>query len=212
MAGLNFGAWSETCLISITPKNLTGAGGTEVQFAAMTETVDIDQGDKDIEQIPNLKGGRMVKKVPQDITTITFEGYPIGIDHAGGKGVSQFFNVATGDFDTTEPLVTASSIGRTIFRVCILWTDDTTVTAASGAVTAAKAGYRFSVVNAYMTSMKPSYTDGILKVTFAFKVPAFNKQGTAQIREESTETTTAMVVLSTYDITRFPEDGTTFTW
>lgn len=203
----NAGAWSETCLISITPLS-----GTEVQLAAMTETVDIDLGDKDIEQVPTLIGGRVIKKVPQDITTLTFEGYPIGISSASNKGLSQFFhmtNAAT--YDTTEPLVVNASLGRDLFRVSILWAE-VAPTTASATTTAAKAAYRFSIANCYMTSMKPSFTDGILKFTFAFKGAAFNKQGTAQIHEESTETTTALSVLSTYDATRFPEDGTTFTW
>ena len=204
---MNAGAWSETCLISITPK-----GGTEVQLAAMTETVDIDLGDKDIEQVPTLIGGRVVKKVPQDITTITFEGYPIGIATTDNKGLSQFFHITNAaTYDTTEPLAVNASLGRDLFRVTILWSE-VAPTTASGATTAAKAAYRFSVANAYMTSMKPSFTDGILKFTFSFKVPPFNKQGTAQIHEESTETTTALPALSTYNATNFPEDSTVFTW
>lgn len=207
MTDFSAGAWSETCLISITPLD-----GTEVQLAAMTETVDIDMGDKDIEQVATLIGGRVIKKVPQDITTITFEGYPIGISTANNKGLSQFFhmtNAAT--YDTTEPLAVSSTLGRDLFRVCILWSEVAPATA-TAVTTATKAAYRFTVANAYMTSMKPSFTDGILKFTFAFKVAPFNKQGTAQIHEESTETTTALPVLSTYDSTRFPQDGTTFTW
>jgi len=203
----NAGAWSETCLISITPK-----GGTEVQLAAMTETVDIDMGDKDIEQVPTLIGGRVIKKVPQDISTITFEGYPIGIASTDNKGISQFFhttNAAT--YDTTEPLAVSSTLGRDLWRISILWTEVAPATA-SGATTAAKAAYRISYANAYLTSMKPSFTDGILKVTFAFKCAAFNKQGTAQIHEESTEATTALTALSTYNTTNFPDDGTTFSW
>lgn len=208
---MNAGAWSETCLIEICPK-----GGSAVQLAAMTETVDIDMGDKDVEQVTTLKGGRVIKKIPQDITTITFEGYPMGISAvatAGDFGVSQFFhmtNAAT--YDATEPLAVNASIGRDLFRVCILWTEDMSLTMASAVTTAAKSAYRYTVANAYMTSMKPSFTDGVLKVTFSFKVAPFNKQGTAQIHEESTALTTAMPVLSTYDATRFPEDGTTFTW
>lgn len=204
---MNAGAWSETCLISITPKS-----GTEVQLAAITETVDIDLGDKDIEQVPTLIGGRVIKKVPQDMTTLTFEGYPIGISTADNKGVSQFFhmtNAAT--YDTTEPLAVSASLGRDLWRVTILWSE-VAPTTASGATTAAKAAYRFSVANCYMTSMKPSFTDGILKFTFSFKGAPFNKQGTAQIREESTETTTALSALSTYNTTNFPEDGTAFVW
>ena len=212
MAAMNAGAWSETCLIDITPK-----GSTAVQFAALTETVDIDQGDKDIEQVVNLKGGRIVKKTPQDLTTITFEGYAVGVNAVTGAsdlGPSQFFNASNTTFDTTETtgIISTPTIGRLLYRVCIMWTEDTTPTTASGASTALFAARRYAVVNAYLTSYKESFTDGILKYTMTFKVPAFNKQGTAQIREDSTLTTTALSALTTYNTTNFPEDGTTFTW
>ena len=63
--------WSEVGNVGITKK-----GGSEVQFATVTETVDIDVGAKDIEVVANLAGGRLVKFSPQDITTITLEAYP----------------------------------------------------------------------------------------------------------------------------------------
>jgi hypothetical protein len=208
---MNAGVWSEVCLVSIQPK-----GGTEVQLAAMTETVDIDPGSKDIEQIATLIGGRVVKKVPQDITTITFEGYPIGIATANNKGLAQFFHITNAaTYDTTEPLAVTSSLGRDLFRVVILWSEVAPATA-SAITSALSAAYRFTAANAYMTSYKESFTDGILKATFEFKVPPFNKQGTAQTREESTETatntTSALQTLSAYTTGNFPEDGTTFTW
>jgi hypothetical protein len=159
-----------------------------------------------------LIGGRVVKKTPQAITEIKFEGYPIGIATTDNKGLSQFFHMTNAStYDTTEPLAVSSGLGRDLFRVVILWSEVAPATA-SAVTTATKAAYRFSVANAYMTSMKPSFTDGILKFAFAFKVPAFNKQGTPQIHEESTETTTALPVMSAYNTTDFPEDGTTFTW
>lgn len=205
----NASAWSETCLISITRK-----GGSEIQFAAMTETVDIDQGDKDIDQVVVLSGGRLVKKIPQDITTITFEGYPIGIGDdstSPAKGISQYFHGQT-TYDSTEPLAVSSTRTRELFRIAILWTDDATATTAGTGTAATKNAYRYIVANAWLTSMKPTFTDGILKITFSFKTPAFNKQGTSQIQEQSTEGTTVLAALNTYNTTNFPEDGTTFTW
>jgi len=201
---LNAGAWSETAFVTIT--KYAAGGGTDVQYAAITETIDIDMGDKDIEQLPTLIGGRVVKKIPQDITTVTFEGYPVDIDATGGTGVSVAFHGGT--WDTAEPLAVVSSINRDLFRIAILWTDDTAATSGAGATAATTNAYRIIFAHAYMTSMKPSYTDGILKVTFAFKCPAFNKNGVALIKEDSGDAT-ALTTLNTYSSTNYPPTGTT---
>jgi len=152
-----------------------------------------------------------VKKVPQDITTITFEGYPVDLDSAGGTGVSQLFQGGT-TWDTTEPLTGNSTIVRDIFRVALLWTDDSAATTAAGATSATTNAYRMVFAHAYCTSMKPSFTDGILKFTFAFKCTAFNKNGVALIHEDSGDAT-ALAALNTYNSTNYPPTGSSaYTW
>lgn len=205
---INQAAWSETALVTIT--KYADAGGTNYEYAALTETIDIDLGDKDIDQIVNLKGGRMVKKIGQDITTITLECYPVDIDAAGSTGVSQLFE--SGTWDTTEPMEATSSRSRDMFRVALLWTDDTAATSGAGATAAATNSYRITFAHAYCTSMKPSFTDGILKFTLQFKCPAFNPQGVAIAREDSGDAT-ALVALNTYSSTNYPPLGTAaYTW
>lgn len=184
------GAWSESCLITITKK-----GGSNVEFAALTETVDIDMGDKDIEAIATISGGRLIKKIPQEVTTITFEGYPVDIDSAGGTGVAQMFEGGT--WDTSEPLQADASRSRDLFRVAILWTDDPAATSAAGATAAGTNSYRIYFEDCYMVSMKPSFTDGVLKVTFSFKCAPFDKSGNAKIHEQSGDAT-ALTALSAY--------------
>lgn len=201
---LKTGAWSETALVTITK-----LGSANVEFAALTETIDIDMGDKDVDQIANVGGGRMMKKTPQDITTLTFEGYPVDIDSAGGSGYSQMFEGGT--WDTQEPYDSNSSLGRDLFRVTILWTDDTSVTSAVAATSASTNAYRVAFVHCWMTSLKPSFTDGILKFTISFKCPAFNPLGTANIRESSGDNT-ALVALTGYTTSNYPPYGTSYTW
>ncbi len=65
-------AWMEVCLIGVSK-----IGGSEMQFAALTETVDFDIGEKDIEGIPLTNGGRVTKWNPEGDSTITFEAYPL---------------------------------------------------------------------------------------------------------------------------------------
>jgi hypothetical protein len=206
---VNAGAWSETAFISI-QAYAAGASGTDTGYAAITETIDIDMGDKDIDQVPTLIGGRVVKKVPQDITTITFEGYPVDIDSTAGTGVSEAFHGGT--WDTSEPLAVTSSRNRDLFRIAILWTDDSAATTAAGATAVATNSYRIVFAHAYMTSMKPSFTDGILKFTFSFKCPAFNKNGIGLIHEDSGDAT-ALAALNTYGSVNYPPTGSTaYTW
>lgn len=205
---LKTGAWAETALVSIA-KYATG-GLADVEFAALTETIDIDLGDKDVDQVVNLKGGRLVKKTPQDITTITFEGYPVDIDSAAGTGISQMFEGGT--WDTTEPMTVEASTSRDLFRLALMWTDDTAATSAAGATTGTSNAYRIVFAHAYMTSMKPSFTDGILKFTFSFKCPAFNSKGVALIREDSGDAT-PVLILNSYNSTNYPPMGTVgYTW
>lgn len=204
MVEMSQGAWSEICLIAITKK-----GGSNYEYAALTETVAIDQGDKDIEVIPTVGGGRVVKFTPQAETALTFECYPLDIDAAGSTGVSQIFQ--GGAWDAVEPLIASASRMRDLFRIAMLWTEDTAATSGAGA-TAAIISYRYIVVNAYCTSCKPSFTDKVLKFTLTFKVAPFNRVGTAQIQEQSTDGSTILAALSAYDAVNFPEGGTSFTF
>lgn len=202
------GAWSETALVTIT--KYASGGGTDVQFAALTETIDMDMGDKDVDQVATVRGGRLMKKTPQDITTLTFEGYPVDIDSAGGTGVSQMFE--SGTWDTTEPLQATSDRSRDLFRIVILWTDDTAATSAVNATAATTNAYRIIFAHAWMTSMKPSFTDGVLKFTFAFKCAAFNPNGVALVCEQSGDAT-ALTTLNSYGSTNYPPLGTAaYTW
>jgi hypothetical protein len=189
-------AWQEVAKVTITPIN---AGA--VEFAALTETIDVDQGDKDIEGLALTSGGRLAKFTPEADTSIKLELYPLGISTvtaANDLGVAQFFHTASGSWDTSQPLSVSNSTKRENYRIALLWTNDTTNTSAAGAVASGSSAYRYVLKNAYLTSIKTSFTDKILKVTATFKAPPFKKDGTANITEESTDGTAAMTALSAY--------------
>ena len=126
-------------------------------------------------------------------------------------GLSQFFTSGQ-TIDITTPSQPVSTnityVGgvdyeRERFRIAVMWTDDTTVTSASGATTTSdKVGLRFAALGCRMISHKSAFTDGILKVTATFKFPAMNKDGTVKMcRWDSTDDgdTTPMTALGTYD-------------
>jgi len=193
--------WSETALVAI-----AGQAGTDVAFACMTETVDIDIGDKDFDVIAGLCGSRMIKFTPQDVTEITLEAYPLQAGTASLASATTgtgFFDLIT-TIDTINPLVYAADRTRVPYRMAIMWTDSTSVTnAAAQIVTPTNAAMRFVAAGGYFTSVKPSFTDGILKFTVKYKVPPFDNTGSANVKLESVAgaTTATLTALASYTST-----------
>jgi len=193
--------WSETALVSIAAQ-----GGTDVKFATITETVDIDFGDKDFDVIATLAGGRLVKFNPQEPTTITLEAYPID---AGTTGFSTattgagFFDLMT-TLDTAQPLAYPTDHNRNKYRIAIMWTDSTSITDAAAQVVApTNNALRVVAADGFFTSVKPSFTDGVLKFTVAYKVPPFDKNVNSNILVQSVSgaATATMTALTSYTST-----------
>jgi hypothetical protein len=193
--------WSETALIAISAQ-----GGTDVKFACMTETVDIDIGDKDFDVIAGLCGSRLVKFNPEDVTTVTLEAYPL---QAGTQGMTTA-TTGTGFFDlmhtidVANPLVIPVDRTRTPYRIAIMWTDKTSETDATAAITTpTNTAMRFVAAGGYFTSVKPSFTDKVLKFTVNYKVPPFDSAGSANVKLESVAgaTTATLTALASYTST-----------
>lgn len=193
--------WSETALIAI-----SALAGTDVKFACLTETVDIDIGDKDFDVITGLCGSRLVKFTPEDVTTVTLEAYPLQAGTAGFTTAT----TATGFFDlmhsvdTAQPLVIPVDRVRNPYRIAIMWTDKTTETdACAQIVTPTNTAMRFVAAGGYFTSVKPSFTDKVLKFTVNYKVPPFDSAGSANVKLESVAgaTTATLTALASYTST-----------
>lgn len=91
-------AWMEKCLIGISV-----IAGEEVQFDSVAETADFDIGEKDIEGLALVNGGRMTKHNPEGDSSITFEVYPLET----GEG---FFDLLHGN-QTVMSGTTTSTVG-----------------------------------------------------------------------------------------------------
>ncbi len=189
-AGTTPDAWKEVCLIGIIPESPTG----EIAFAGMTEDITaMDWGDKEIEGIPLVNGGRVVKFTPMGDESITLKVYPVDalVDSSGtAAGVSQLFHpqYSGGVFaeDTSIPVVVDNSRYRHKHGIIILWAE--TLPATAGALPAAsKTAYRIQIINAYMTRYKPSFDDKTFSAEITFKWTPFAKDGTRNKREESTD-------------------------
>lgn len=195
------GAWSETALVGI-----SAPSGTDVKFASITETVDIDIGDKDFDVIATLAGGRLVKFTPQEPTTITLEAYPIRAATEGfttattGAGFFDLMNT----YDAAQPMVISADRSRNKHRIAIMWVDSSSETDACAQVVApTNSALRVVAADGYFTSVKPSFTDGVLKFTVVYKVPPFDSSGNANVKIESVSgsATATLTALASYTST-----------
>jgi len=194
--------WSEVAKVCIAAQS-----GVDVPFEAITETVDIDIGDKDFDVIATLSGGRLVKFTPQEPTTVTLEAYPIDAGTPGftsattGSGFFDLMNTYS-TFGTT--VVMPADRNRKKHRIAIMWTDKSTETDATAVIVApTNSAMRFVASDGFFTSVKPSFTDGLLKFTVTYKVPPFDKDGSANIKIESVSgsTTLTLTALASYTST-----------
>lgn len=207
------GGFSETFKLSIAPFT----NGTYYDFHNITghDSIDIDEGDKPIETIPIGGGGRVVKQMPKEDSTVTFEVYPVDMDVVGLTGISQMFRDLQGSWDTTEPMDQTDTRNRDTFLASVLFTDDSAAgTGADDATASATNSMRWSAAHCFMTGYKPNFTEGIFKVSVTFTVPAFTKTGTAKIHECSGDGT-ALSALTAFNSTNFSPTvaaGTAFTW
>ena len=172
-------AWMETCLIAISI-----AGGSDIQFAAITETVDFDIGEKDIEGVALTNGGRMTKWTPEGDSSITFEAYPLEAGTQTGTSGKGFFDLMH-TVDSSVPLRITNDRNRDKYRVLVLWTNDTTVSTGQSVTTDTYSALRIGMADGHFTSVKPSFTDGVLKYTVTYKCAAFDKSGSGNVMIES---------------------------
>ena len=184
--------WSETAKVAI-----AAASGADQNFQTITETVDIDIGDKDFDVIATLAGGRLVKFTPQEPTTITLEAYPIEAGTVSGATGEGFFDLMnTGD--ASQPQIIVADRVRNKYRISILWTDSTSVTYSHQEVGMPYTALRVAAADGFFTSVKPSFTDGVLKFTVTYKVPPFDKDGTANVCIMSTDGTATLTAMASY--------------
>ena len=163
-------AWQRQCLIEVTSDS-----SHIVRLHAMSETVDIDMGERDLDKIDLLNLGQIPKHGAVGITTVTFEGYPLEAATETTSTGDGFFDIfasaplASG----TQPADIDMSNTLTRYRVAVLWTNDADCDDASDDVDSADKGMRFVMADCFCTSCKTTFTDGVMKQTLVFKGIAF---------------------------------------
>ena len=130
----SFDAWQRQAYISV--ESGTAALPVKMQYEALTETIDIDIGERDYDKIDLLNLGQIAKHGPMGIITITFEGYPMyaGTPDTSGatRGTPKSGIAASywelfaqkGHMDASDPVTNVVTNDTTRYRVSVLWTDD----------------------------------------------------------------------------------------
>ena len=182
-------AWMETCYIGI-----SAIGGSDVSFGALTSTVAFDGGEKEVEGIPLVNGGRVTKFVPESDSSVTFEAYPMEAGTDTGSAGKGFFDLLHTQ-DTSVPIRVVNDRNRIKYRVLVMWTNDPTVTAAQNITTDTYSALRRGYADGYFTSVKPDFTESEVKYTVMYKCAAFDKSGAGNVMEESAAGTTVADLL-----------------
>jgi len=175
------GAFQEVFILGVTKK-----GGSEVQFASISEfdSLDPKEGDKEGEGVALGNGGRMWKRTPEGDFEFTVKIYPLSVDVTDAQDLSQYF--LGGTYDSVAPISQVNTRARDLFRVAIMWTDDPSPSTAAGTTGPAWTARRITVKDCRITGYKEGFDDGILSAEVTFKAPAFNLTGTGNITREST--------------------------
>ena len=130
----SYDAWQRQAYISV--ESGTAALPVKMQYEALSETIDIDTGERDYDKIELLNLGQIAKHGAMGIMTVTFEGYPLyaGTPDTSGatrgtpkSGIAESYwevFAQVGHMDTTDPITNTVTNDVTRYRVSILWTDD----------------------------------------------------------------------------------------
>ena len=184
----NESAWQRQCLIEV-----TSAASKIMKMEALTETIDIDLGERDLDKIDLCNLGQIPKHGSMGITTVTIEGYPKQAGSAAAGAATGFFDIFASNavIDASQPLDIDMSNTLTRYRVAVLWTNDTAADDASDAIADTKESIRFVMAECFCVSCKSDFTDGVLKQILVFKGLAFDTTGATtggnNIKMESTD-------------------------
>lgn len=185
-------SWQEIAILTMDD------GTTKTNFALITESFEINGGEKGIEGLPLVNGGRIAKLSPETDTEFTAKIIPLGVavtTETTATGFWQRFQPQATP-DVTQPLRALNSRLRNKYTVAVVWSTQTQADAMA-ASTANAVALRFAMRNAYITKLTHSFTtsDGLM-ADITFKCPAFGKDGTANVQMESTDGTGTLPILA----------------
>lgn len=176
-------SYQEVALLSIKTSAATQ------NFALITESIELTTGDKNVEGIATMSGGRIMKWTPEGDTEITFKCYPVGagrLADTDSNGFWQTFQPQATAIDTYPQNVSVSRF-RNTYSVAMMWSRSLPANAFA-ATTTSDSAFRTILRNAWVTKYKESFTpsDG-LSADVTIVCPPFAKDGSVNITKESTD-------------------------
>jgi hypothetical protein len=197
-------SWTEVAYVTITAQS-----GTDVDFCSISESINIDEGERPVETNYTLCGGKIIRTMVQGDTTVTLKAYPTQAGTPGtatvGKGFhDMFYDSAVTDSVTTGQIEVNNTRGtRKKFRLSVLWTNDSSSNSAlRQVVSPTYAALRWTGRNGYITKIAPSFeANGQLAFDVTFLFPSNQADGTCNIQVESIsgeDATATMTTLSSY--------------
>lgn len=128
-----------------------------------------------------VAAGDKVRNTTDDTETVV-----TAVDNATTLSISADIMVSGEDYIiTNSPYRVVNSRTRDKYRVLVLWTDKTAAVRANEAIANTFSAIRIGYAEGRFTSVKASFTDGVLKFTIIFKCAAFDKAGVGNIMIES---------------------------
>lgn len=186
-------AWNEIYKFSVQRK----AGSIINMEGLVSEISALDFGEKDFEGIALGNGGRVRKMKPMTDETITLKVWPTDVG-LSGDGVAQFFHPQTAD-DITQPLSVSNTITKNQHQIILLFAESMTGIGGAGSATPAGcSAYRIIAKNALLTRYKPDFGDLNLSAEISFKWAPFDKDGTSNKTEDSTDGTAVLTAVASY--------------
>lgn len=179
-------SYQETAMLTL--KN----GSVKNNFALITESIEINSGEKQIEGLVTLSGGRITKWTPEGDTEFTAKIIPVGVGKTTDTTADGFWQYFQAGTDDTMPQSTPNSRSRNVYSVAIMFASTYPADAFTSTATSI-AAYRVVLKNAYITKFTKSgnTSDGFM-ADLAIKCVPFDKNGSSNITEESTDGTGAL--------------------
>lgn len=178
--------------------SITPIDGSDMDFKAIIETVDLGGGAKEMESIPTIADGRLVKFNAQEDFEITLEGYAVECASSSTTGNGFYDLMYSSNTDSTQPLSVSVDNDRTKHRLVILATDNNSQTNATSATSSGDRAMKWTFKNGYFTNVAASFTDGVWKFTVTFKCPPKDKSGASNLTIESSDGTAVIPASDSY--------------
>jgi len=173
-------------------------GGSDRSYQAIITSTDQSGGAKDFEGIATQSGGRLKNYRPQEDIEVTLEGYAVEVGTNSGTTGNGFSDLINDYNGSSQPISISNDHSRDEYRLVIMRTDNFAQTSATAVTTAGDKAVRWTYKNGHFTNVVASDTDNIVQFTLTYKCTPFDKDGNANVTDESTDGTVVLPAISAY--------------